>query len=132
MATISLDELRQGVETKFGDYTIALNDEENCRLRNAMRLSKTERRELRQLQKRFDKVSKEEDLPEGDENRRSDDEIEDEIVAILFDQIRLLAESKSSANKLLKAVGEDSAMLMYLIGEYMKVAMPGEASPSQS
>lgn len=129
MATVSLDELRQGVETKFGDYTVALSDEESCRLRNAMRLSKVERRALRDLQKRFDKVSKEEELSEGDENRRTDDEIEDETIAILYDQIRLLAESKTSANKLLKAVGEDSAMLMYLIGEYMKVAMPGESGP---
>lgn len=132
MATISLDQLREDVDRKYGDFEVELDGEHKCRLRNALRLNKDERSQLRSLQKRYDAVSKEEKLPEDDPKRRSDSEIEEAFTTVLFEQIRLLAENKAAANKLLKAVGDDQAILMYLIEQYMETTQPGEANPSQS
>lgn len=129
MATISLDQLREDVNRKYGDFEVELDGEHTCRLRNALRLNKDERNQLRSLQKRYDNIAKEEKLPEDDLNRRSDGEIEEAFTTVLFEQIRLLAENKPSVNKLLKAVGDDQAMLMHIVQQYMEITQPGELEP---
>jgi NACalpha-BTF3-like transcription factor len=120
MATFTLDSIREAAEKKYGSTDIEI-PEGTVRLLNPLRLSKEKRKALMSIQDRLDTEEK-----EGEEKEEVDQE------EILADAIRLVAEDAKLAEKLLKAVGDDMAMLAEIFSTYTGEAQVGEASASES
>lgn len=112
MAQFSLDQIREAAEAKYGATEITFGNDV-CRLLNPLRLSKEKRSELLKIQDQMDaeNVDQEE---------------------VLGQAIRLVAESQPAANKLLKAVGSDLAVLAQIFQTYGDGTQAGEASASPS
>jgi hypothetical protein len=121
MATFTLDSIRDAAEKKYGSTDIDLGDDNIVRLLNPLRLPKEKRKALMSIQDRLDTEEK-----EGEEKEEVDQE------AVLADAIRLVAEDSKQAEKLLKVVGDDMAMLAEIFSTYTGEAQVGEASASQS
>ncbi|MGW3323881.1 phage tail assembly protein [Streptomyces virginiae] len=107
MASYTLDDIRAAAEAKYGATEINFGDDV-CRLLNPLRLPKEKRTELLAIQDQLD----------GED---ADQE------AVLGQAIRLVAESQPAANKLLKAVGSDLAILAEIFETYGKGTQVGEA-----
>ncbi|QDP44220.1 tail assembly chaperone [Streptomyces phage Celia] len=106
MAQFTLDDIRAAAEAKYGATEIDLGDGNVCRLLNPLRLPKTKRDELTSLQDKLE-----------------EDGVDQEQV--LGDAIKLVAESASAANELLKAVGGDLAVLAQIFETYGKGTQVG-------
>lgn len=127
MATMTLDELRQDVEQRYGDFIVTLPDSVEVRLRSALRMPKEDRAKLRKLQQRFSDLQDETEGSHDSDEARDPDSIEDDMLEVVRDQIIVLADNKSHARRLLDEIGDDLAMLMGLVQSYMETTMPGEA-----
>lgn len=117
MATITLDDIRQAIERKYAPVVIEFGDGKSCTLRQALRLPKEDRARLRQLQ----------------ENVNTEGETEEDLDAAmnaLREIIRVAATSKTEANALLKAVGEDELVLTEILQKWTDDTQAGEASGS--
>lgn len=110
MASFSLDDIRAAAEAKYGATEINFGTDV-CRLLNPLRLSKEKRAELLKIQDQMD----------------GEDVDQEEMLA---GAIRLVAESQPAANKLLKAVGSDLAVLAQIFQTYGDGTQAGEASAS--
>ncbi|GGU77197.1 hypothetical protein GCM10010211_48890 [Streptomyces albospinus] len=110
MASFSLDNIRTAAEAKYGSTDIELGDD-TVRLLNPLRLPKAKRTALSQLQDRM-----------GGEDADQEE--------LLSEAIRLVAEHPKAADKLLKEVGGDLAVLAEIFDRYGKGAQVGEASAS--
>ncbi|GAA0967400.1 phage tail assembly protein [Actinocorallia libanotica] len=108
MAKFTLDAFREAADAKYGATEIELSDGTIVRLLNPLRLDKETRASL------TDKL--------GGLNAEDADQ-EEELANI----IRLVAEYKPSAEKLLEEVGGDLAVLVSVIEAYNKGAQVGEA-----
>jgi hypothetical protein len=111
MKTITLDSIREAVEAKYGSYDIEYAEGKTVRLLNAIRIDKSKRAQLMELQSA---------LKEDGADQ----------VQLLADCIRAVADNKTRADELLKAVGNDLAMLIELFSAYSKATQVGEASAS--
>ncbi|WP_328310254.1 phage tail assembly protein [Streptomyces sp. NBC_00442] len=110
MASFSLDDIRNAAEARYGSTDIELGDE-TVRLLNPLRLPRDTRTKLSQLQ----------------DDMGGEDADQEEL---LSEAIRLVAEHAAAADKLLKAVGGDLAVLAEIFDRYGKGAQVGEASAS--
>jgi hypothetical protein len=111
MAQFTLDDIRDAAEAKYGATEIQLDANTTVRLLNPLRLPKVKRDELTSIQDRLE-----------------EDGVDQEQV--LTDAIRLVAETKGQADKLLKAVNGDLAVLAQIFETYGKGTQVGEASAS--
>lgn len=107
MASYTLDDIRAAAEAKYGATEINFGSD-ICRLLNPLRLPKEKRAELLKFQDQLD----------------GEDADQEEV---LGQAIRLVAESQPAANKLLKAVGSDLALLAQIFETYGKGTQVGEA-----
>lgn len=115
MPSIQLSDIQTAAEKKYGNLTIDIGDKAVV-LRNPMRLSKAERKEL------FASFKSEDD----DETDREDGEEHLDTV------LTIVAASKADAKALLAALGDDLPAKAEVVAEYMKSAQVGEASASQN
>lgn len=106
---VTLASIREATEAKYGSTIVDLG-KDKVELVNALRLGKTKREKLTELQK--------------------DEEIE--VHEKLSQLVRLVAKTEAQAEKLLAAVGEDTAVLAEIVNTYTKGTQAGEASPSES
>ncbi|MEV1109935.1 phage tail assembly protein [Micromonospora sp. NPDC049751] len=114
MATITLDSIRAAAEAKYGSLDIELGDE-TVRLLNPLRLSKANRDALLAVQSRL--------------NAEDDDADQGEL---LTEALRLVVDGKTKADKLIKALGGDLALLAEVFESYVKGTQAGEASGSDA
>ncbi|MFH8414356.1 phage tail assembly protein [Streptomyces collinus] len=113
MAQITLDSIRKAAEAKYGSTDIELGDGFTARLLNPLRLAKEKRAELLKIQ-----------------DKLNGDDVDQEQV--LADAIRLVAENEKAADKLLKEIGSDLAVLAQIFETYSNGTQVGEASASES
>lgn len=111
MASFTLDDIRKAADAKYGSTDIQVDDTTTVVLRNPLRLSKDERAELSALQNGLD--------DDGDD---AVDQAE-----ILQGTLRLVATNKKDVEKLLKAAGDDLAVLAQIVESYGKGVQVGEA-----
>lgn len=119
MATeeITLDWIRQTAEAKYGDTPIRLEaDKPPVKLLNPLRLPKESRKELIALQEKLN----------------ADETSSDEQEELMHQMVMLVAESPSKGRALLRACGDDLAMLVVILEKYGEGTQMGEASASQS
>ena len=114
MATITLDSIREAAEAKYGSLDIELGTE-TVRLLNPLRLPKANRDKLLAVQDRI--------------NDHDDDADQAEL---LTEALRLVAESKAKADRLIKALDGDLAMIAQVFETYVKGTQAGEASGSDA
>lgn len=110
---ITLDDIRQAVEERYGPFEIDLGGGEVVRLVNILQLPKSKRQEIVAAQERMN----------GDGADQ-----EEEIEKIL----RLCAETDGQANKLMRALGGNLPAMVEVFRQYAEATQVGEASPSQS
>lgn len=127
MPTITLDEIRQSLDRKYGPTVIELGEGRSCVLRSPIRLPKADRRALRELQERLNKLQED----DGDADAAGAD-VEDELVDGLREIFRVAAEDKASAEEFLAAAGDDLGFLREVLELWQESTEPGEASPSPS
>src|SRR4051812_37167972 len=109
MSTFSLDDIRAAAEAKYGSTDIALDQDTMVRLLNPLRLNRENRLALMTVQ----------------EQLRADDADQE---TLLSQAVTLIAESPTTARKLLDAVGGDLAVLAEIFAAYSKGTQAGEAS----
>ncbi|GGK13229.1 hypothetical protein GCM10010124_02260 [Pilimelia terevasa] len=114
MANYTLDDIRAAAEAKYGSTDINEVDGMTVRLLNPLRLPKKSRTALVDIQKRMD-----------DESVDADQE------ALLVEAIRLVAQTPKQATALLRAVGDDLAVLAQIFATYAEGTQAGEASASR-
>lgn len=105
---MKLDDIRAAAEAKYGSLNIEVG-ERTVRLLNPLRLPKTKRDAMLELQ----------------EGSKGDDV---DQVEVMRDMIRLAAETGIGAEVLLEAVGDDLTVLAEIFSEYGKQTRVGEAS----
>lgn len=110
MASImTLDQIRDAAEQKYGAKVIDLGDDKTVELKNPLRLSK--------------------------DNRDAITELSPEDFDDVVDYFRAAFEAvagKKGAAELCKALGDDPALYATVFESYMQEAQVGEASPSQA
>ncbi|MET9861960.1 phage tail assembly protein [Streptomyces smyrnaeus] len=112
MASYSLDDIRTATEAKYGSTDIKLSEDKVVRLLNPLRLPKTKRDRLSALQGELEK--------DGADQEQ-----------LLTEAVLLIAEGESKGKALLKAVGDDLAMLACIFETYAGGTQAGEASASR-
>lgn len=112
MATFTLDAIRAAAEAKYGSTDIEYAPGKVCVLQNPLRLSKTNRDALLGIQKELE----------------ADDADQFEV---LSKAIRLVAKTEAQGNGLLKAIGDDLAVLAQVFQDYSGGTQVGEASGSE-
>ena len=114
--TVTLDDIREAAEKRFGNMEIVLDESTTVVLRNPLRLSKSEREELQGLQEGLNEK----------ENPTQEEQIE-----MLVEILLLVSESKSATRRLVDHLEGDPTELMAIFGLYQDGMQVGEASPSQ-
>lgn len=133
MAGTSLDQIREAADKKYGDFVVDMGGGEEVRLRSGMRLSEDERKAVRNVEKKHralrlkveaaqEAAEKGEELPEEDEVS-----LDSEIIALLREQLRIVATDSNAAKKLLDAVGQDDGLLLTIVEQYAEATELGEA-----
>lgn len=110
-STLTLDDIRSAAEAKYANLTLDIDGNEVV-LRNALRLSKEERKAL------TDAV----DVKDGDEGT--------DLIEIFTNAFRAVASNKG-AELIAEAFGEDATLYVHLFEVYGKATELGEASDSQ-
>ena len=112
---ITLDSIRQSIETKYVTYDIDRGGGDIVSLRNPLRMPQSERSALVDIQKAM-----------SDENADTEE--------TLREMIRLVAADIHAANRLLADIAgpDEMAILTEVITGYMESQEVGEASPSES
>lgn len=119
-STITLDSIRESLDNKYGAVEVDLGTS-SVQLRNALRLSKEERKALMHV---FDDVK-------GSDGEDSEFD-EDVTLESMREMIRLVSDTKEGAEKLIAALGDDLAMFVEVMNEYTKDQKLGEASASEN
>ncbi|SDI41191.1 hypothetical protein SAMN05421505_14934 [Sinosporangium album] len=114
MPQITLADIKEAADRKFGPLVIDMGDGQSVTLLNPLRMPKTARTKLTALQKELD----------------GEDATDESAEAALPKIVRLVAASKADADRLLAAVGDDLATMQEIFEEYAKATQPGEASAS--
>lgn len=113
MAGITLAQIREAAEKKYGPFDIPDVEGGPITLLNPLRLSKAKRKQLADMQ------TAQKD-PKADQDK------------LLRDMVRLVAQNKEQADRLLLSIGDDMPVLVELLNEYGRASQTGEASPSPS
>lgn len=113
MTPITLDDIRTAAHARYGSTDIAIDATRTVRLLNPLRLTKTRRGELADLQKRLS-------AEDADQEKA------------ISDMIRCVADSRAGGDALIKAAAGDLAVLATIIERYSEGTQVGEASASQS
>jgi len=108
---VSLQSIRDAAEAKYGSLDIPLTDDYTVRLLNPLKLDKTNRDALVDLQEEMDA-------------EKADHE------ALLSKAIELVAATPEQARRLLEEIGGDVTILMEVFKEYSEGTQVGEASAS--
>lgn len=118
MATqFTLDDIRAAAEREYGSKEIDLGNGKTVTLVNPLRLSKSKRDELTNIQSEFSA-----DAEDGAE--------ELDPLDFLIRSFEIIA-GEAGARHLQEVFGEDAALYMALFELYSSEAEAGEASPSQ-
>ncbi len=107
MSTFTLDDIRAAADAKYGSTDIDLGDRV-VKLLNPLRLPKTNRNKLREVQ---DQLGAE----DADQEQ------------LLADALALVAESPAAAKRLLTELGGDLGLLVEVFGRYTEGTQAGEA-----
>lgn len=107
-STMTLDQIRDAADKKYGATVVDLGDGETVELRNPLRLSKEARDKITSIK---------------------EDEYDD--VLDYFREVFEAVAGKVSTRKLVKALDGDVALYVTLFENYMSGVELGEASPSQ-
>lgn len=108
---INLDEIRETADKKHGHTQVQVGDD-IVTLRNVLRLTKQERKELAEV---WELIS-------------SDDENEDNDLGDAIEKVlRKVASSAEEADLLLNAIGDDLAVLLEVFTEWSEETEVGEA-----
>lgn len=113
MPSVTLADIQAAADRKYGPYVIDMGNGSSVTLLNALRLPQEKRVALMKLQ----------DLQEEDAEN---------IGAHLEEMVRLTAKTKADADRLIRAVGGDLALLAEILEGYGKASELGEASASES
>lgn len=114
----TLDGLRQEASRRYADYPIRLDDHTTVVLRAPLRLSSENRTKLRRMQSQLGAMQ---DDPEY---------ADEDLLGLLRDMIRTVADDRERAEVLIDAIGEDLSALQTLFEQYSERTQPGEASHS--
>ena len=109
--TFKLDDLVTAAHAEYDHYPVELSDGEVVVLRNALRLSEDERNELGS---------------KGGDGENDEDSDESTLEG-LRKFVRLVADDKDAAERLLSAIGDDLAVLVHIVKGYNKATQAGEA-----
>lgn len=120
--TFTLDDINKAAEARYGSMDIVLDESSTLKLRNPLRLSKAERTELTAFS------DKEAEDAEGGEKA---EESEEQTLERMRGIIRIAADKKGLADRLFEHIGEDVALLVTIVEQYLEGTRAGEASPSQ-
>lgn len=126
MANFTLDDIAEAADKQYGSMDIDLSNGEVVHLRNALRLSKQERKDLQALQSQL-----------GESIDEDDDAAEDSVAPevdeqkILEESLVLVAHNKAMGRQLVKDLGGDLGKLLTVFKLYNKDTELGEASASQ-
>lgn len=125
MATFTLDDIAEAADKAYGSMDIPLSNGNTVQLRNALRLSKAERKELQALQAQ---LGEDADKKDGEESAVPDDIDE---AKIFEDSLILVASNKADGKQLVKDLDHDLGKLITVFKLYNKDTELGEASASQ-
>jgi hypothetical protein len=117
MSVYTLDAIREIADQKYGSTDIELDERTTVRLLNPLRLPKSERDALINVQKAID-----------------EDEDGDELTAdqgdVFRKALRIVADDKVAVERLLDAIGDDLGILAAIFTTYTEGTSVGEASAS--
>lgn len=105
---VTLDSIREAAEAKYGSLDIEVGDK-TIRLLNPLRLPQAKRNALMALQE------------------KKDDDSSDQLET-LREMIRLVVDTEANGKALIKAVGDDLAVMAELMSTYGSQTQVGEAS----
>ena len=151
MASYGLDQLRADIDAKYGAFVFDIPDQEPATFLPVMRLGKEKRAQVLVLSERI----RGDDEPEAGTRGPNEDTTapdpaapDDGTAIIALDRVndlidavrdifRIVAKPDGSADRFFTALtdaglDDDAAVLLELWERYSEVAMPGEASPSES
>src|SRR5690348_9055756 len=114
---LSLNDINSEVDAQYRPFMVDDVPGGEVVLRSPLRLSKEARSGFKGLNTKIREAQAEGDL--------------DALVSLAGEVVRTVAEG-DGGDRLLDALGDDPAKLMFVLEKYMEVAMPGEASPSGS
>jgi len=112
MSSFTLDAIRAAADAKYGHTEIVVDEKTTVRLLNPLRLKKPDRDALLAVQKR---LSGDEDVDQAD---------------VFAAAIRVVAEDKKGADRLIAAIDGDLAILAQVFTTYSEGTSVGEASAS--
>lgn len=114
---VSLNDVNTEVENKYGPFVVEDVEGGDVYLRNILRLTKNEREQVKQLDGRMKDAKAANDMNVALECAK--------------DMVRLVA-AERAGDRLLDALGDDPAKLMYVIELWAEATQPGEASGSEN
>lgn len=144
MASYGLDQLRADIEAKYGSFVFDIPDQEPATFLPVMRLGKAQRAQVLALSDRISGAPADAGHPAPPEEPGADGAAVsvdagrvDDLIDAVREVFRIVAKDDGSATRFfdtLAAAGldDDAAVLLELWDRYSAVAMPGEASPSES
>jgi hypothetical protein len=127
MATFTLDDIAEAADKAYGSMDIPLSNGNIVSLRNALRLSKAERKELQALQAQLGEDA--DKSKDGDEESAVPNDIDE--AKIFEDSLVLVASNKADGKQLVKDLDHDLGKLITVFKLYNKDTELGEASASQ-
>jgi hypothetical protein len=135
MAGITLDELDKLVEKKYAPYDVDMGEAGVCRLLQSLRLPDEKQVELTRVQREFNALQEERIDEDGEKIERTPEEeleLKPQMIDLLHQMFRLVAEDEEQIDKFLAARGDDLATMLTLFEEYADSSQMGEASASPS
>ena len=112
--TVTLDDINNAAEKRFGNVEIPLDESTTVVLRNPLRLSEEERDQLTGLQDSANEAE------------------EDQDQSKYFEEMLLIVgDSKTKVRRLIDSFDGDLTKLVAVVQLYQEYAQMGEASPSQ-
>lgn len=115
---ITLDQLNDAMETKYGSLFIEGSNGSEVEVRNLLRVPREDRAAVRDL---IELINADDEKSEGFD--------EEEIV---YEVMRHVVATPGQFEELKRIVGDDMAKLIYIFEQWMSDSEPGEASPSQN
>lgn len=124
MSSFTLDDIREAAEKKYGSLDITLRDGSEVVLRNPLRLSKAERKELNEIHEAYGSDDEESDGEDADNDLDEQEEFMDSV-------IRLVA-ARGKGDALIEEIGDRMDVKIELFNRYTNGGEMGEASASAS
>lgn len=139
MPTITLDQLREDLDAKYGPLVVPFGDGMEVTFTQALRLPKEQRKKVLDLQR---EQSRRQEAREAEAKKIKDaggepperdlDETEAEQLDFMRSMLSLASTDTDACELFLAAVGDDVLLLSRVIEAWMKDSQSGEASTSAS